>query len=104
VARRRDNTSFVCLHCAAYVPACTNGSYRNHCPSCLWSHHLDDRPGDRASDCHGPMEPIGLTRPRGKGLAVVHRCLRCGVRRVNRIAVDTAAPDDIDRLLALPPA
>lgn len=104
MARRRDNTSFVCLHCAAYVPACTNGSYRNHCPNCLWSRHLDDKPGDRASGCGGPMQPIGLTRPRGKGLAVVHRCLRCGVLRVNRIAAETAAPDDLDRLLALPPA
>jgi hypothetical protein len=104
VARRRDNTSFVCLNCAAYVPACTNGSYRNHCPNCLWSRHLDDRPGDRSSGCGGPMEPIGLTHPRGKGLAVLHRCLRCGVRRVNRIAADTVAPDDLDQLLALPPA
>jgi len=50
------------------------------------------------------MEPIGLTRPRGKGLAVMHRCQRCGVRRVNRIAADTVSPDDLDRLLELPPA
>jgi hypothetical protein len=85
------------------VPACTNGSYRNHCPHCLWSLHVDDRPGDRGSGCGAPMAPIGLTRPRGKGLAVVHRCLRCGVRRVNRVAAGTRAPDDIDVLCALPP-
>ncbi|MGH3453268.1 MAG: RNHCP domain-containing protein [Nocardioidaceae bacterium] len=104
MARRHENTSFVCLHCAAHVPACDNGGYRNHCPHCLWSLHVDDRPGDRAATCQGPMRPVGLTRPRGKGLAVVHRCTSCGVRRVNCLAVDTVAPDDLDALLRLPPA
>ncbi len=104
MARRHENTSFVCQFCAAYVPACTNGGYRNHCPYCLWSVHLDVQPGDRSSDCRGPMEPVGLTRPRGKGLAVVHRCTRCGVRRVNRIADETDVPDDLDIVLRLPAA
>jgi hypothetical protein len=38
------------------------------------------------------MQPIGLTRPRAKALAVLHRCLHCDVLRANRIAADTAAP------------
>jgi len=50
------------------------------------------------------MRPVGLTQPRGKGLAVVHHCTGCGSRRVNRLAADTVAPDDLDVVLALPPA
>lgn len=103
MSRRIENTAFVCLHCAASVRPCGNGSYRNHCPHCLWSAHVDDRPGDRASPCAAPMRPVGLTELRGKGLAVVHRCVRCGLRRANRIARDTEQPDDLDALLALPP-
>lgn len=104
MTRRTENTGFTCLHCETRVRPCTNGSYRNHCPSCLWSVHVDDHPGDRASDCGAPMRPAGLTHVPGKGLAVVHRCVRCGVRRNNRLAADSAQPDDLDAVLALPPS
>ncbi|MGH3659190.1 MAG: RNHCP domain-containing protein [Micromonosporaceae bacterium] len=102
--RASRNTAFTCLFCAAAVPACTNGSFRNHCPFCLWSCHVDLRPGDRASGCGGPMEPVGLTRPRGKDWALVHRCVICGEQRTNRLARDTDAPDDVDAVVRLPPA
>ena len=45
------------------------------------------------------MEPVGLTHPRGKGLAVVHRCVSCTAVRRNRVAAD----DDIAAVSALPP-
>jgi RNHCP domain len=63
--------------------------HRNHCPSCLWSRHVDDDvPGDRAADCAGAMEPIGVS-VRGDGeWALVHRCAGCGAVRLNRIAGD----------------
>ena len=62
--------------------------HRNHCPSCLWSLHVDDRSGDRASDCSGRMEPISVwVRPDGEW-ALVHRCARCRYLRSNRIAGD----------------
>ncbi|WDF05905.1 RNHCP domain-containing protein [Shouchella hunanensis] len=38
-----------------------NGSYRNHCPFCLYSKHQDIIPGDRASTCGGLMEPQHCT-------------------------------------------
>lgn len=50
------------------------------------------------------MEPVGLTTTRGKGLAVVHRCVVCGATRTNKIAADTIAPDEIEQLTGLPPA
>jgi hypothetical protein len=62
--------------------------HRNHCPSCLWSRHLDNLPGDRAADCSGSMEPIAIC-VRGDGeWALVHRCAGCATVRVNRIAGD----------------
>jgi len=78
-----------------------NGSYRNHCPACLWSRHLDVEPGDRAADCGGLMRPLRIDWRRGKGLAVIHHCVRCGVLRANRIADDPAQGDDIGAIAAL---
>jgi hypothetical protein len=41
--------SFRCGHCGVEVSLDAPGtSHRNHCPSCLWSRHLDRNvPGDR---------------------------------------------------------
>jgi len=75
-SRRAENTGFACVHCSLPVPANTDGHYRNHCPYCLWSLHVDDLPGDRASGCRQPMEPVGLVEKSGKGWQVVHRCTR----------------------------
>lgn len=47
------------------------------------------------------MRPVGLTQPRGKGLAVVHLCVVCGTSRVNRIASGTVAADVVEVLAAL---
>lgn len=79
----------------------TNGSYRNHCSACLWSRHLDVEPGDRASDCGGLMQPSRIDHRRGKGLVIIHRCVRCGFVRANRIADDPVQGDDIDAITAL---
>ena len=50
-------------------------------------------PGDRASACRGVMDAVAV-RVSKKGLQLVHRCRRCGVEKVNRIAEDTDQPDD----------
>jgi hypothetical protein len=79
-----------------------NGSYRNHCPACLWSKHVDDEPGDRAAGCGDLMPPIGLDYRSGKGWLIVHACLRCRHRRDNRAALDDPIqPDDPVALAAL---
>jgi hypothetical protein len=87
---RRGPDTFRCRHCRLDVPTSAPGTrHRNHCPSCLWSRHVDDRvPGDRASRCAASMEPIAV-RVRDNGeLALVHRCGGCDAVRVNRIAGD----------------
>jgi len=91
--RHLENTGFRCGHCGAPVTPVTNGSYRNHCPECLHSRHVDIRPGDRANPCRALMTPVALDYCAKKGFQIVHRCLRCGARNRNRAATDTAQPD-----------
>lgn len=96
------NQGFVCAHCGAAVPPLANGSYRNHCPACLHSLHVDVHPGDRASDCGGLLVPIGVEQSGKKGWVIVHRCERCGAVRRNKAALDDPAhPDDLEVLAAL---
>ena len=80
---------FRCAHCHYDVPADAPGTaHRNHCPTCLWSRHLDDVPGDRAADCGSSMEPIAIT-VRGDGeWVLVHRCTGCDEVHLNRTAGD----------------
>lgn len=88
------NDGFVCENCHKQVePIIYGGSYRNHCPFCLYSKHVDgDIPGDRASPCQGLMEPIGVTTKSGGEFTLIHKCVTCGFQRLNRIAGD----DDTD--------
>ena len=60
MTRAIQNTGFSCMKCGKEILPLTNGSYRNHCPHCLSSRHVDNKPGDRSSQCKGLMKPIGL--------------------------------------------
>lgn len=88
--RRRRAASFRCRRCRLDIPGDAPGTqHRNHCPNCLWSLHVDDDvPGDRAADCAGSMEPIGISVRENGEWALVHRCSACSALRVNRIAGD----------------
>jgi len=90
--------SFTCRHCGWPVVSGGAGSdHRNHCPNCLHSLHVDETPGDRAAECHGVMEPIGVWVRKGGEWAIIHRCTVCGKLSSNRIAAD----DNPMRLMAL---
>ena len=81
--------SFVCKQCGRIVTPDGAGSrHRNHCPQCLHSLHVDERPGDRASVCESVMEPISEWVRKDGEWAIVHRCKRCGHLSSNRIAAD----------------
>ncbi len=101
MSRKKENRGFVCAHCGMDVLPLSNGSYRNHCPFCLYSKHLDLQPGDRASTCGSLMKPIGLKYNSTKGFQIVHRCMRCRTVRLNKIATNTVQPDDIELLIRL---
>lgn len=90
--------SFTCRNCG--WPIVSNGAgsnHRNHCPNCLCSLHVDETPGDRASNCGGIMEPIGVWVRSDGEWAIVHRCKHCGKLSSNRIAAD----DNPMKLMAL---
>jgi DNA-directed RNA polymerase subunit RPC12/RpoP len=84
------NDPFICGHCGKSVePIKFGGSYRNHCPFCLYSRHVDGPvPGDRSNPCQGLMEPVGVTTKSQGEYTLVHRCTKCGFERLNRIAGD----------------
>lgn len=91
------NTSFICKNCGHPNPP-ANKTCRNHCQKCLFSEHVDlEIPGDRASDCHGLMEPVGLDQSGKKGFIILHKCLQCGKECRNLTADD----DNIDALTKL---
>ncbi|MFF5502527.1 RNHCP domain-containing protein [Streptomyces roseolus] len=81
---------FRCASCRLDVsPNAPGTAHRNHCPHCLASLHVDRRvPGDRAADCRGRMEALGMSvRPDGEWL-IIHECAACGELSANRVAGD----------------
>lgn len=101
MARNLENTGFTCTHCNEEILPVTNGRYRNHCPFCLYSVHLDNIPGDRASSCRGLMKPLHLTHKSKKGWQIVHICLQCSVKKACRVAEDTVQSDSYEVLALL---
>ncbi len=87
--RRVEN--FTCANCGATV---VGNGYTNHCPHCLWSRHVDNAPGDRASTCGGMMRPISAT-PAGNGFIITHICEKCG-KQINQHSADD---DNIDTII-----
>jgi len=85
----RPAPSFNCSHCRALIAGEAPGTrHRNHCPTCLWSRHVDNSPGDRAADCGSSMEPLAIS-VRGDGeWLLIHRCTGCKELHLNRTAGD----------------
>ena len=83
----KNDDGFICENCGKEVLPLGYSS-RNHCPHCLFSKHLDENPGDRASDCGGKMEPVGAQPDAKKGFVIAHRCQKCGAIRHNKAAKD----------------
>ncbi len=92
---RQVKEDFECENCGLQV---SGNGFTNHCPQCLSSKHVDNIPGDRAmlEECGCLMEPIGVKNSRG-GLAIIHKCINCGVESINRVSPD----DNIDEILNL---
>ena len=82
-----DLCLIICENCNKKVER-LNYSCRNHCPSCLYSKHVDVNPGDRAEKCHGLLKPIGIENNPKKGFVIVYKCEKCGAIRRNVAAKD----------------
>ena len=81
---------FTCEACGMDVQPLGKGTYRDHCPKCLTSKHVDrDGPGDRLSSCKGLLKPVSIDQDGKKGFMIVYVCENCGMQHRNR-----AAPDD----------
>ena len=86
----KTKENFTCEKCGFFVEG---DGYTNHCPECLWSKHVDVFPGDRKRECAGMMKPIGVEKG-GKGYIIIHRCLKCEVKKPNK-----AVPNDNFQML-----
>lgn len=83
---------FVCGHCGTAVKPLGKGTYRDHCPQCLHSKHVDrDGPGDRLSECKGFLIPTAIDHDGKKGTMIVYECEACGKKSRNKASDD----DDI---------
>lgn len=89
------NIGFLCINCGKEVLPIPKGSFRNHCPFCLYSLHLDRKiPGDRSSSCKGLMEPVRIIYNTKKGLQILHRCTQCGEEHSNIVCESMCQPDN----------
>lgn len=86
------NESFECVQCGKIVAPHPSSS-RDHCPYCLTGLHVDNEPGDRANQCRGILEPIGLEVKSGKQ-QIVYRCEHCHL-----VIKNIVAPDDDTQLI-----
>ncbi|HVC57857.1 MAG TPA: RNHCP domain-containing protein [Candidatus Acidoferrales bacterium] len=64
---------FTCAHCGAKV---SGSGYTDHCPSCLYSMHVDVNPGDRKAKCGGLMKPVSASSDR-KWFTIYYVCTKC---------------------------
>ena len=75
--RRARRTSppvwFTCEHCEHLVTRAEGEIWRNHCPTCLWSKHVELGDQVGCPPCGGMMRPAGVGNEE-----VVWRCLGCG--------------------------
>lgn len=102
MGKKEENTDFECAVCKKYVIRLQNGTYRNHCPFCLGSLHVDSViPGDRKSSCQGVMLALRMIRHGKKGWQIVHKCTKCGLEKVNKIAEGDPQSDDWAKIVLL---
>ena len=102
MGKKQENTNFICVVCQKCVMPLQHGSYRNHCPFCLTSLHVDDViPGDRKSTCHGIMKAYLLKYNGKKGWQIIHKCVKCGQEKLNIIAEGDTQSDDWKEIVKL---
>ncbi len=86
---------FICEHCGNHVSP-LNYTARDHCPSCLYSKHLDIMPGDRLNTCHGLLKPIGIEKYKNT-YKIIYKCSSCHQLHKNIMAND----DNYDLIIQL---
>ena len=77
---------FICKKCGFKVSR-LGYSYRDHCPNCLYSKHIDKNLGDRKNKCQGLLKPISMEKFEDT-YKIVYICEKCGQQRKNLMAKD----------------
>jgi len=90
---QKTKENFICQNCGENVKG---DGYTNHCPSCLWSKHVDINPGDRTLNCGCLMEPISYEKS-GEEISIIHKCTKCGCQKKNKISKE----DNLNELISL---
>lgn len=86
---------FICEVCHQKVSK-LEYSARDHCPYCLHSKHVDINPGDRANNCQGILEPVGIEKYKNT-YKIIYKCLKCNQNHKNIMAKD----DNFDKIIEL---
>lgn len=89
------NEEFICEKCGKLVKPLSYTA-RDHCPSCLYSKHVDINPGDRSNTCKGLLKPVQIEKFRDT-FKIIYRCEKCGQAHKNIIAND----DDMQEIIEL---
>ncbi len=89
--KRTEN--FTCEACGTKVKGT---GFTDHCPTCLWSKHVDVNPGDRVSECGGLMRPVRATHNRNSFI-IEYECKKCKYRK----KVQAAKGDNSELLFKL---
>lgn len=92
--KMRDE-EFECENCGKLVSK-ANYTARDHCPYCLFSKHVDINPGDRACECRGLFEPVGIEKYKDT-YKILYKCRKCKMLHKNIMAQD----DDFDLIIKL---
>ncbi len=89
----RKIEEFTCDNCELFVQG--NG-YTDHCPSCLYSKHVDINPGDRNCSCCGIMKPVAA-EVKKDGYKIHYDCQSCG----HKHKVKSSPDDNFEVILKL---
>lgn len=96
------NEPFKCENCGKDVEPTVKDTYRNHCPFCLHSKHVDINPGDRANTCSGLLKPVDVEKGKKDSLILIFKCVKCGATVKNKMALASEVdPDDYELALKI---
>jgi hypothetical protein len=90
---QRNKEDFSCIVCGHLVHG---DGYRNHCPHCLSSLHVDNNPGDRKAKCRGIMDVVDIEMNHGR-LVFVQKCRKCRMQK----KIKAHPEDSIDTITRL---
>ena len=91
----KNDEEFICENCGNKVEKLHTTS-RDHCPYCLYSKHVDIKPGDRLNPCKGLLKPIGIEKHKDT-FKILYICEKCREKHKNIMGHD----DDMKKIIEI---